>query len=161
MNCVYRAYVDHLLYIGQEPNRVDWFLYSTIKSITQSPNDYTYNGIVPFMVECMAKAKNLDVRIQHRLWTKELCLAFAVSDNASMLMRLGIIAGDFQEEVNKITLEPAIYLLYGWRHAIFSAVVPYRGIPVMAIQLSDKKEKEKYYDRSRNKCISKCAECSD
>lgn len=150
-NCVYYAYRDHLLYLGLEPSRADWFLYSTIKKLTQSPVDYTYNGIVPLMIECMARAKGLDMKVQHYLWTKEMCLAFAIDDNASMLMRLGIITGDFQEEVDKITLEPAIYLLYGQRHAIFSTCVPRKGIPVMAIQLSDKKEKELCHDRSKPK----------
>ena len=147
MNCVLDAYTAHLCHLCCSENKLDIYLYETIKRLTQSPG-YTFGGTVPFIIESMAKTHRLSIKVEHRVWTQTHYMAYAQSNNMNRFAKLAIVLGNFGNEVNKITLEPAIYLMWNSNHAIFSTEVPRKGVPVMAIKLIDKFERRKIYDRA-------------
>ena len=147
MDCVLTAYKSHLCYLGINHNRIDETLYHLIKRYTHQSPAYTFGGIAPFMLSTMALlGHGLSIEVQHSIWTQRHYLSFANENNMRPLMKAGIIAGNFGKNVQKITLKPAIYLMYDMAHAVFLEEVP-AGIPVMAIKIIDKLERSKIYDR--------------
>lgn len=147
MDCVLTAYKAHLYYMGISPNNIDEKLYRLIKSNTHELPAYTFGGVAPIMLATMGfLGHGLSVEVQHSIWTKEHYLSFAEKEDMLPMMKFCIKIGNFGKNVQKITLKPAIYMMYDMAHAIFLEEVP-AGIPVMAIKIIDKLERSKVYDR--------------
>ena len=148
MDCVLTAYKSHLCYLGITYNRIDETVYHFIKARTHSTiPSYTYGGIVPLILSTMAfLGHGLNIEIEHSIWTQYHYLSFAAKEEMSVLMKFGIMAGNFGKKVEKITLEPAIYLMYDMAHAIFSPHVPHSGIPIVAVKILDTHERSTTYD---------------
>lgn len=134
MHCVYRAYCQHLRYLGLEPMKSDWHWYSAIKRATQNMSAPTWGGIVPLMIKTMARAHSLTVHVQYRIWTPAHYEADADNWRQRLAVRSAVRLGDFGEEAKHITLRPAIYLSLASGHASFAEVAV--GQIVMALRLT-------------------------
>ena len=133
MDCVYEAYTQYLQNLGYRASTLDYLVYRTLKVLTHgiSPQP-TFGGMVPFIIWCLAKLWGMSVRIQYRIWTPVHLEASAPNLIQRVIVKYSYFG--ILREVKYITLQPAIYLLLGSHHAIFSQQVP-SGQVVMALQL--------------------------
>jgi len=133
MNCVFHAYCDHLRHIGVTPTMVDWTTYQWLKAVTHGTKPQpTQGGMVPFIIRTMARIHHLDVTVQHRLMTK----AHHLYEAQNWRQRLIIKRTYYGDCVDPPMLAPAIYLLAGSQHAMFSTDYLYLGVPTIALQLT-------------------------
>lgn len=141
-NCVYQAYIDHLSYLGLEPTpALEWYIYQGVRVAARvEPKAYTPGSIVALIYQMMAAARGLELTIQSRRGTKEFYLQ-CLEDN---LQRKIVALSDFGEEVDVVTLVPAIHLLMNRSHAHFQTdrMVPYHKEVVieMAFQFRRKEQ---------------------
>lgn len=148
-DCVYRAWVDHMAYLGFLksdffPLLSAWDLYICIRRGVGNENGYTYGGIVPVIFRAMSGMYGCSVKVQYRIWTPEMYIADIEGGGsgldqkckhvAAWLVRDMVSERIFGVEVDRITLAPAVYLLLNQSHAVFSESVPTGG-PVMALQV--------------------------
>lgn len=129
MNCVYDAYVSHLSHLGLVPGRFDWLRYRDLRRWTQPENEPTWGGLVPLLYDWLATMNSLRLVAQHRLVTP----AHYEADADSFGQKVAVEMGDFGDEVETITLQPAIYLWLSGGHAMFCETVPSLKV-VMALQ---------------------------
>lgn len=135
MHCVYQAYVDYLRFLGLVPGCADWVIYHAIKAVAQGPKPQpTWGGLVPFLFARWGKLHDLRPVVQCRIVTKEHYLA----DAGENLVKRGLVQlGDFGEQVDRLTLWPAVYLCLPRQHAMFSCLMPSLKV-VMALQLQER-----------------------
>lgn len=96
----------------------------------------TFGGLVPFIADCIATLNGLYTVKQHVLIGKKEYLDMAEGEYQRHYTQLG----DFGEFVDKITVAPAVYCMYKWKHAIYSNTVP-PGLCLMAVKFVDRLEK--------------------
>jgi len=96
----------------------------------------TWGGAVPYMTYWLISTQRSVYigKVEHTLWTPKHYIADAESDTQLSIARFSRDHRLYGEYVDKITLAPAIYLLHGSQHAVYSEAVP-DGLPVLAIQL--------------------------
>lgn len=139
MDCVYHAYTRHMRYLDIEVDTVDRLWYNLLKRITHgSEPQFTWGGVIPWIIRKLANRHGCIVKIQHRIWLPPHYEA----DATNWMQRTIVKHTDFGEE-GDITLAPAIYLMLHAQHAEFATRVPKRLV-VMALQIQ---KREKNDDR--------------
>jgi hypothetical protein len=143
-NCVYNAWYWHMLYLGIEPGLFSWELYTAIRRSVGNEKGFTYGGIVPGLMRTLSGAYGCSVTIQYRIWTPEMYLAdirdgksnieYGYFHKAVHFIEDMVSEDAFGDEVMRITLRPAVYLLLNQSHAVFSEEVS-KGGPVMAVRV--------------------------
>jgi hypothetical protein len=114
-NCVLFSYHDHLAYLGLEP-ALELDIYESVRAtVGVKEGEYTPGSIVAFIYQMMAEVRNLELVIQSRRGTKEFYLQ-CLDDE---LQRAIVKVSDFGEEVERVTMTPAIWLLMNRSHAQF------------------------------------------
>jgi len=127
-HCLWRAYLDHVEYLGSGVMRDEFQTYATLKGIGQLDIGIpTWGGVVPFVIWGLARCRDWCTLVQHDIWTPEHYLVDADPVQAKI-----INFSDFGEK--GITLAPAIYCSLDSQHAFFAERVP-EGNIVLAIQL--------------------------
>ena len=140
-DCVYHAYAEHLRWLGSQATSADFLYWKALKWWTHgSKRQYTLGGVVPWMLDALARSHGLRLRMEYRVYTPEHHLAVARTEYSERYDRLASIIErtDFGTYVHQITMAPAIYLLLMGQHAVFSNQVPNSGMPVTAIQIHEK-----------------------
>lgn len=139
MDCVFQALEDHLYYAeGIKADDIDYAAFRAIKHIAQGrKRQPTWGGIIPFICRFTAFRYGLDIRIQHRIFTK----AHYMKDAQNTIQGYIVSLTDFGDYEDPLTLRPAVYLLDGIRHATYLERPLNSGVPLMAIQLYRKDEK--------------------
>ena len=137
MDCVYEAYAEYMDYLGITVSGVDHILYRAMKYATHGVRpQYTFGGVVPWMYITLGKLHGLRLTMEHRVYSKDHHLI--VADNK--VQRFIIRHTDYGRWVRRFTLCPAIYLLLGQQHAVFSLTpTPTQGSPTAAFQFYDKR----------------------
>lgn len=143
-DCVYHAWMQHMHYLDIPPGILSWEIYTLVRRSVGNKNGFTYGGIVPVLVAALSGLYGCKVSVQYRIWTPEMYVADVKDGKSGLedeltkyaldLIICAMIDGTFGEEADRITLEPAVYLLLNQSHAVFSETVP-RGGPVMALQV--------------------------
>jgi len=147
MDCVYRAYLDYLKFLGLEPHEDEHKQYLWLKSISHdSVNDFVSGGVTPYIIdtlsmtfhEMQAEGYVLHPEFDLRYWMNKYK---SENDNVKLLMAYNGIFAPELTNPKGIKPFPAIYLLLQQQHAIFSEKVPAEGMPIMAISLYIKENK--------------------
>lgn len=139
MHCVYDAYVAHLAHLALMPGRFAFLLYRNIRKLAQGENHrLTWGGLVPLLYAELASSHDLRLVVQHRLVTP----AHYEADADSFGKRLAVEMGNYGTEVERITLQPAVYLWLAGGHAMFSSTVPSLKV-VMALQFQAREKGER------------------
>lgn len=129
-DCVYHAYVVHLEALGLEPGRWEHARFRFLREIVDH-NGPTHGSVAPWIISRLARSHGLKVRVQTgNYWTKKHWIEAA----RTKIGRAVACKTDY-EYSQQLMLEPAIYLLYGSQHAVFSTGVPLTSYPIMAIQM--------------------------
>jgi hypothetical protein len=142
MHCVYTAFDQHVKFLRRPIPAAIFDTYLHCKQFAhESVNEYTFAGVVPWMYARMLQTLNawltvkLSMQIQYHYvpWSSMLAEA-GEGGNKRLVMNQTAYIG---EQVEKITLSPAIYCLLNDQHATFSKEIPTgRGKRiVMAIKL--------------------------
>lgn len=136
-DCVFHAFAAHLeATTGQTPTTWDKRYFWAMRRLLDKDGT-THGSIAPWIVKRLAKKHGLGVRVQtSNYWTKKHWTKYAPSRWA----RLAACAIDYEYN-DVVTLEPAVYLLYGVGHAVFSTHVP-EFLPIVAIQLRKEEERD-------------------
>lgn len=154
-DCVYHAWAQHMHHLNASLNVLSWDMYNLIRMGIGNERGPTYGGIVPVIVKTLSEAYGCSMRVQHRIWTPEMYITDVVHGKSGLdigpneMYRFYAVhliddaskEGLFGEEVERITLEPAIYLLLNTSHAMFSETVP-KGGPIMALQVYKLREEK-------------------
>jgi hypothetical protein len=136
-----------LRHLGVEYPPLALDVYLALREATGNLSKPTWGGIVPAVIEVVSSLARCEVRVQHKsLWTPEYYLADAEGDRVEgqvseveFVRRTWlVINASFGEQVQRVTLEPAIYLLLNQAHAVFSSKVPEKGGPIMALQVYER-----------------------
>jgi len=133
MNCVYTAYKAHMKHLGLDTDEDDFEVYLYAKDIVDDRSRPTYGGVVPWIISVLAGGSGCAVTVQHRLVTPAHYLA---DPDMDMMHRIIVGISDFGEEVEELTLAPAIYLDLTAQHASFQTQVP-KGVLTMALQITE------------------------
>lgn len=128
MNCVYDAFSQHLRYLNK-PEYADVFKkYVALKQASHGTDPvYTFAGLVPWLYAGMLYEYNqrqkqkLSMVIQWNYVTWQECYVEAEPKHQSLMRFYTPYWG---ENVNKITLKPAVYGLLNEQHAVFSKEIP-------------------------------------
>lgn len=129
-DCLYIAWEDYIKWLGKNPSRFDYCLYRTSKSIAHGSYkpQYTFGGVVPWMLAVLGMRYGFHVRGEYRLYTPLMYSKIAPCKTAVRIVnRCGL--GSYTQH---ITLSPAIYLDLGAQHATFSTTVPRGGSSIIA-----------------------------
>ena len=121
MHCVYHAYKDHINFLNLKTTRLDWEVYRSAKKLTHTDinqmdfNQMTKGSMTPFIIKCLSLVRNLDFKMQHRIWTKDHFIA----DAETQIQKMIASTTNYGEEVEYISLYPSISLDLFGHHAIF------------------------------------------
>ena len=135
-DCVLSSYVNHLNYIGLEP-AFEHYLYGGVRQAARVyRGEYTPGAITPLIYQLMAKARGLDLIVQSRRGTREFYLECLEDEVQREMARLG----EWGEEVDTVSLTPAIHLLINRSHAQFvvNGIYDERVVVEMAFQFRRK-----------------------
>ncbi len=148
MQCVFNAGMMLAKNYGIADSNVTVLVrrYELAKALTHGNiNQYTYGGAVPFILRAMFWPRELVM--QHRLIEKEHYLA----DAEGLPMLFVCKLTDYGERMNKLTLEPAVYLSLTRHHAEFLERVPGdQAGYTMAIRLKEVYGDERISYKSRS-----------
>ncbi len=148
MQCVFNAGMMLAKNYGIVGNNVTILMrrYELAKALTHGNiNQYTYGGAVPFILRAMFWPRELVV--QHRLIEKEHYLV----NSGKVQMFIACWITDYGDRVDKLTLEPAVYLSLTRHHAEFLEQIPSNQAGyTMAIRLKEVYSDERISNRSRN-----------
>lgn len=146
-HCVYTAFNHHLQHLKEPIFWSIWDTYKYCKAWThESIHDYTFAGIVPWLYARMLQVHNrlssnkllMAIQIHYVPW--ECMLAEAGESNRKLVMQRTAFKG---EQVDKVTLAPAVYCMLNQQHAMFAEKPPdWPGARIiMAIRLRKYQEK--------------------
>lgn len=152
MNCVYTAFNNHLAAIDQ-PEYMNVFKEYRLRKEVAHPDPlyFTFAGIVPWLYWHMLLTHNTLSRVQvemriQRHYVPLLELFEEANDAQKIIMSQN--TKFWGAQVDKVTLEPAIYCMLNEQHAYYAEEIP--SSPgariIMAIQLM-RQEKEMEIDR--------------
>ena len=142
MDCVYNAFLIYMEFLNKPVSGVDYVFYKAMKYATHGPTPrYTFGGVVPWMLSGLGRLHGLRLTMEHRVYSKAHHLLVCDNDIQEWVVR----RTDYGEWVRKFTLAPAIYLLLGSQHAVFSTEVVYQHCPTAAFQYHQKPTKEAYH----------------
>jgi hypothetical protein len=129
MHCVYNAFEQHLRFLD-EP--VPWALFDMYKYCKQFTHDsvyeYTFAGVIPWMYTRMLQVHNVRsdnkvvMQIQFGYVPWECLLAEAGKSNKRLVMARNTPYKG--EQVDEVTLTPAIYCMLNQQHALFDLTPP-------------------------------------
>lgn len=134
MNCVLDAFEAHLEAVGGTTQRSDRQLFNRIRWVLELGQCRPLHvSVVPFAVSQLAKRHGLTTVVQHSILTPaQICYT---GERSWWLARLIGKLSDWGEHTEPVTLQPAIYGIWGMNHAIFHVEVPDFGVPLIAVQL--------------------------
>lgn len=116
-NCILTALYSHLSYIEITPSGVEYLIYHGIRQAAEvGEGHYTPGAITPLIYQLIARARGLDLIVQSRRGTKEFHLQCLEDEVHREMARLG----NFGEEVDAVTLYPAIWCAMNVSHAFFA-----------------------------------------
>lgn len=132
-NCVLEAFTDHIKHIDLPfpPCFIDRAIFASLKHFIHGNTEaMLFGGAVPAVIQTLASGYPVELTVQLTPWTVAHCLASAGTDLQRSLAQS--ITG---QEVETISLAPAIYLPFNFKHAFFAEQLP-AGWLAMAIQLN-------------------------
>jgi hypothetical protein len=137
MDCVFDAYTEHLEFLGLRTGAIDWQAFRAYRRLLQGRDEATKGYTAPYIINKLARRKNLVTITQtgcgitggHWIEAAPGLLAKRAARNTEWW------ASD------EVWIEPAIYLMWGASHAIFSATLPPVGRPVVAIRIFKPEDK--------------------
>lgn len=89
--CVWRAYVDHLTYLGKKPHRWEFKLYRFLKIVSHGRDPQpTYGGCVPFIVKTLAATHRLRTTVHCAIWRREHHLAASKNSVQRAMVKIGL-----------------------------------------------------------------------
>lgn len=150
MNCVYDAFAQAVKYHGLPEYYDVWMKYvESKKMVYGNMMPYVFAGIVPWLYADLLMEFNIKNRqklsmiIQWNYVTWQEVFEEADEKHKAIMNFMTEYKG---ENVDQITLQPAIYGLLNEQHAVFSETIPdWKGARIiMAIQIR-KWDKEKFY----------------
>lgn len=128
MHCVYTAFEKHLRFLKEPVPWAIFDMYKYCKQMThESVYEYTFAGIIPWMYTRMLQVHNarsankVVMQIQFNYVPWECLLAEAGTGNKRMAMNGTPYKGD---QVDEITLIPAVYCMLNQQHALFAKEPP-------------------------------------
>lgn len=136
MDCVYYAYQEYMEYLGESASHWELVKFRLMRKTLQGGNGPTKGCIAPWLIQNLARRKGLSVIAQTGYdmtpghWEKSASNVLASA--ASGRVRWWA--------VDKTFIQPAIYLMWGQQHAVFSPSVPDYGIPVIGIHIYRKEQ---------------------
>lgn len=137
MDCVYTAYAQALRSLGIEATARDYQMYRFLKVLTHGTTAcYTWAGVVPWMLQVLSHRRGIDQTTEYWGATP----AHYLADADDVVKRWIVRRFSDGNVVDRLTLEPAIYLCNRIQHAVFAAEIPHKLVPMMAIQLRRKEE---------------------
>jgi hypothetical protein len=127
-HCVYTAFEQHLKYFHEPVSWATWDMYKYCKEFTHaSIYEYTFAGVIPWMYMRMLQVHNtrsvnkITMRIQLHYVPWECLLAEAGKSSKWLVMNSTPYHG---EQVDKISLSPAVYCMLNQQHALFATSPP-------------------------------------
>ena len=137
VHCVYTAFAEHMRHI-KEPHYMDVFTdYIKRKRATHdsNPHQYTFAGILPWLYWQMLWQHNLrsDRTIEMKLERSYLTLPEYMPEANAVQQEIMLNKTRYWgKQVDRITLEPAVYCLLNEQHAQFSLTTPdYKGARIL------------------------------
>ena len=130
MHCVYDAFEAHMLAIGEKSYMGVWDEYLKQKRMSHddNPNQDTFAGIVPWLYWNMLFQHNLRSPsvVEMKLERTYVTLPEYMPDAQNQIQREIVFQRTryWGREVDKITLEPAIYCMLSERHAQYVETIP-------------------------------------
>ena len=131
MDCVYDSYREYMEFLGENAAHWEHMKFRFLRRTMQGGDGPTDGSIAPWLIQNLARRKGLSVIAQTGYdmtpghWAKNAPGKLAAA--ASSRVRWWT--------VDKTFIQPAIYLMWGMQHAVFSPSVPTYGVPVIGIHI--------------------------